>query len=276
MIDQKVFDEMMNRGLITNVGLNSDDYEGIEDLMNRGLVTNVHSDKVYEELVNSLVNVEELTAKFLEDIKNGGTVKVPCDIKLSEYIEIRNDVTIDLNGHNIVHPMSSPSKYPDVFEVFGNATLEIIGNGKVIAENGYAVCAVGDSKVTIKDGEYFSPVSGVYCQKNGSVTILGGTFKVDGSNNPEGDFGQTFTLNLRGKVVTSDGKDYTGDKSQIIVKGGKFYKFDPANNGAEGPNTNFMAEDYESVKEGDWYVVRKKTIDKIYGGTEDNTVTDGE
>ena len=38
-------------------------------------------------------------------------------------------------------------------------------------------------------------------------------------------------------------------KANIVVYGGKFYDFDPHNNTAEGPNTNFCAEGYTTVSE---------------------------
>jgi hypothetical protein len=102
----------------------------------------------------------------------------------------------------------------------------------------------------LNGGHYFSPVSTVDARKNAIVTINGGEFKVDGSNNPDGDYGQTYTLNLRDKV----GK-YENELANIIVKGGSFYNFNPANNTADGPNTNYVAEGYESVEvDGNWKV----------------------
>ena len=49
--------------------------------------------------------------------------------------------------------------------------------------------------------------------------------------------------------------DYKAGTANIIVKGGRFYKFDPANNNTEGPGTNYVAEGYQSIKDGDYYVV---------------------
>ena len=40
-------------------------------------------------------------------------------------------------------------------------------------------------------------------------------------------------------------KDDTG--SSIVVKGGTFFEFDPANNLSEGEGTNFVADGYKSV-----------------------------
>lgn len=262
MIDQTVFDEMMDNEVITNVGLKSDDFESVDELMDRGLVTNVAAGKVY---ANAEMEMEDMIAVLdeaglLEAIAAGEKIKLDADLTLTDYVEVKGDVTINLNGHSIVHPMDSKSKYPDVFEVMTGGKLTINGKGSVIAENGYAVYAAGDSVVTLNDGYYFSPVSAVDARKDATVTINGGEFKVDGTNNPDGDHGQVYTLNLRDKVVTSGGKDYTGDKSQIIVKGGKFYKYNPADVKSEPESTgitSFVADGYVSVADGDWFIVKK-------------------
>lgn len=447
MIDSKVFNELMNRGIITQVGLNPEDYRDIIDLQRHGLATGIGAVEVYEEAMSELVNTEEAMAKFLADIKAGGHVVVPCDltfekfinvatdvildlnghnitvnntdlvngagfgvagnacltiegegtiksntrtiwiygatasavinggkiigsdhpdakceviymngknskltindgefiatyqseglaepdytiinimdsvnktakvevkggkfykfdpannisegkntnfcalgyssvangdwfkviegvrteeelkkvvaeggkvkllnnISLTDYIEVRKAVVVDLNGYNIVHTKTSTSKYPDVFEVMTGGSLVIEGNGDVVAENGYSVYAAGDAVVEINGGNYFSPVTTVDARKNASVTINAGTFKVDGSNNPEGDFGQKFTLNLRDKVG-----NYASELSEIKVKGGKFYKYNPAASESEPEVISFVATGYESVADGDWYVV---------------------
>ena len=41
--------------------------------------------------------------------------------------------------------------------------------------------------------------------------------------------------------------NYRSGKANIVVMGGKFYDFDPANNAAEGEGTSFVPEGYESV-----------------------------
>ena len=189
---------------------------------------------------------------FLEMVKTGGNVVLSGNIILDNYIEVTNDLTIDLNGYSIIYPATSSAKYQDVFEVMTGGKLTINGDGEVIAENGYSVYAAGDSVVTLNDGYYFSPVSVVDARKHASVTINGGVYKVDGSNNPDGDFGQKYTLNLRDKTG-----NYVGDLSEIVVKGGRFYKYNPAMSESEPELTNFVASGYESLQKGDWYEVEE-------------------
>lgn len=186
-------------------------------------------------------------------IATSDEITLGADITLSNYIEIRDvNVVINLNDHTITHPSTSSAGYKDVFEVYGTGVLTINGEGKVIAEDGYSIYAAGNSKVYLNGGYYFSPVSAVDARKNAVVTINGGEFKVDGTDNSDGDYGQKYTLNLRDKKDS-----YISDLSNIIVKGGKFYKYNPAESHSEPEVTNFVAEGYSSVKEGDYYIVSK-------------------
>ena len=194
-------------------------------------------------------NETALKAAMVDDAE----VILKSDIELTDYLEIRDvDVVINLNGHTISHSVNSTARYKDVFEVYGTAELTIEGEGNVVAEDGYSVYATGDSKVNLNGGYYFSPVSVVDARKNAIVTINGGEFKVDGTNNSEGDFGQKYTLNLRDKTG-----NYAGELAAIIVKGGKFYKYNPAESQSENPVANFVAEGYSSVVEGEYFLVKE-------------------
>ena len=198
----------------------------------------------------SVIDTEE---KLVEAITKGGEVILGGDIVLSNYIEIRDkEVTINLNGHKITHPASSQASYKDIFEVYGSGKLVVEGKGQLIAEDGYCIYATGDSNVELNDGHYFSVVTAVDARKNAIVTINGGEFKVEGVSNPDGDYGQKYTLNLRDKKG-----DYAEELANFIVKGGKFFKFDPAASEAEPTVTNFVAKGYKSVADGDWFKVVK-------------------
>ena len=47
-MDQKVFDELMNKCVVTNVGLNAEDYTDIKDLQNKGFATSISAVEEYE------------------------------------------------------------------------------------------------------------------------------------------------------------------------------------------------------------------------------------
>ncbi len=203
----------------------------------------------YYEVKEGIYNELALRTAIVDDAE----VTLSDNIELSDYIEIRDiKVIINLNNHTITHPATSGATYMDVFEVYGNGNLTIEGDGEIVAEDGYCIYATGNSTVVLNGGYYFSPVTTVDVRKNAVATINGGEFKVDGADNPDGDYGQKFTLNLRDKI-----NSYASEQSDIIVKGGKFWKYNPAASESEPEITNFVAEGYTSEQEGDYYVVSK-------------------
>ena len=83
------------------------------------------------------------------------------------------------------------------------------------------------------------------------MEIHGGEFHAtERSGEVEGTKNRFSALNI---------KDADRGTSSIVVYGGKFFGFDPANNLSEGPETNFVAEGYKSVEveSGVWEVMPK-------------------
>ncbi len=134
------------------------------------------------------------------------------------------------------------------------SVLTVEGNGKVTAleTNKYAMAVMvsNGGKIVINDGYYTQEVTGTDSQydliyaEEGEIEINGGTFK---SVTPK------WTLNCLDK-------NYTAGTAKIVVKGGRFYKYDPSNSRTEpdGVAANFVAEGYEVVQDGDYYVVQEK------------------
>ena len=70
----------------------------------------------------------------------------------------------------------------------------------------------------------------------------GGSFKLTNADTADRDENG----NLRFLINCLDA-NYKSGKANIIVKGGTFYEFDPADNASEGAHTNYVAEGYEST-----------------------------
>ena len=88
--------------------------------------------------------------------------------------------------------------------------------------------------------------------EQGTLTINGGTFACEPFGDP---YGYNFLLNCIDSA-------YKNGTAKIIVKGGTFVNFNPADCSAEGAHTNFVAPDYKVVSEtqangGVWYTVVK-------------------
>jgi hypothetical protein len=103
--------------------------------------------------------------------------------------------------------------------------------------------------VTINGGKFFNAGEGsdlIYASANGHVVINGGEFKAcEKQAGVDGTLEAYSVLNLKG--------DGTG--SSITCYGGRFFKFNPADNKSENPAVSFVAAGYKSVANGEWYEV---------------------
>ena len=155
------------------------------------------------------------------------------------------NITIDLGGNTITSNGSNGA-----IKVEGGMTT-IDGVGTVESTLGsdmYSMAVWADSgKVVINNGVYKNATDGsargtdlIYASGTGCIEINGGIFE---AAKPE------WTLNVKDS-------DYKAGTAKIVVKGGSFKGFNPANSNAEGPGTNFVAEGYKSVLEGEYYVVK--------------------
>ena len=191
-----------------------------------------------------------------------GEVTLTEDLALSVPVQVANDLVVDLNGYTLTAPVFTESNGAVlegdsdsyVFWVKEGATLTINGEGTVAAQNAkysIAVWAQGGN-VVINGGTYTNAGEGadlIYASAGGNVVINGGEFKACPKQ-----AGVDGTLNAYSALNVKDA-DYRSGASNIVVYGGSFYKFNPANNVSEGANTNFCADGCVAVANGEWYNV---------------------
>ena len=202
----------------------------------------------------------------LED--KGGTIKLLQDINTpSMNYKITENITIDLNGHNI-----TGSGAEGVFYVYTSGHLTITGDGVITAvENNKAAIAVqvfsANAKVTLEGGTYKQKITNINDPHFDLIYVYYGTAEIKGGTYE----GATpdWTLNCKDEY-------YQSKEANIEVTGGTFVGFDPANNKAEGENTNFVAAGYVSNmnEDGSYTVVpedAKITVNKSL--TLGNTLT---
>lgn len=155
------------------------------------------------------------------------------------------NVTIDLGGKTLTANGSNGA-----IKVEGGLTT-LNGAGTVqgtLGSDKYSMAVwTSSGVVVINDGIYKNETDGsargtdlIYASDTGCIEINGGIFE---AAKPE------WTLNVKDA-------DYKAGTAKIIVKGGSFKGFDPANNNSEGAGTNFVADGYKSVLEGEYYVVK--------------------
>lgn len=198
-------------------------------------------------------------AELKAAIAAGENVKLTADIALAEPLQITKNAIVDLNGKKISADLFSYAndgveEDSYAFWVKNGGDLTITGEGEISTASckySIAVWAQG-GKVTINGGKFTNAGEGsdlIYASANGHVVINGGEFVacekqagVDGTD-------QAYSvLNLKG--------DNTG--SSITCYGGRYFKFDPANNKSENPAVSFVAPGYESVVDGDYFKVVKE------------------
>ena len=167
---------------------------------------------------------------------------------------------LDLNENTIYAPVfidkSDNTSNSYVVWVKGGK-LTIDGYGERVAQDSeysMAVWANGGT-VIINSGTFRNGGDScdlIYASKGGKVEIYGGEFIAKGpsSGTVPGTKNPYTALNVKDI-------DYKLGESSITVYGGRFYKFNPADNMSEGAHTNFVAEGYESVQDGDWWEVKK-------------------
>ena len=151
------------------------------------------------------------------------------------------DAVWNLNGHNItVEGKPKSGVYLNRYA----SNLEVKGEGVIRAEGSYGLWNNGTTgKIIINDDVTIeAQTHAVYAEK-GVIEINGGTFKLTNWADAEKDVNG----NLKFLINCYDA-NYKNGSANIIVKGGKFYDFNPAESYGEpnGP-VSFVAEGYESV-----------------------------
>ena len=194
-------------------------------------------DYLHDEINSSNVAnlAKEGTHTLVEDVAKSGNFSVGTFST--------DDMIWELNGHSIT---SSNTRGYGIFRLRGSAHLEVndsVGTGVVRnTDDDYGLwTGTVDSKIVINGGNFEASTHVLYAEK-GTIEVNGGTFKLTNWETADKDE----SGNLRFLINCHDA-DYVSGDAKIIVRGGKFYDFDPANCAAEGPGTSFVAEGYGSV-----------------------------
>lgn len=175
----------------------------------------------------------------------GGTFTLEEDLVLKEPIIVPAGKTLDLDlgGHTIASDDTWDGNVTwSVVSVLGgnltikNGTVQSGGNGV------YGLDIRNGGHVVIESGTYLGYLDAVYVHK-GTVEIKGGTFDLVKTEEYP-DWGTNYLINCLDA-------NYKNGTAKVIITGGTFVNFDPANNRAEGVGTNFVAAGYSSEKVSD-------------------------
>ena len=204
-----------------------------------------------------------LDAAGMKDaLVNGGNIKVDANVDVDgDALVVAKKTTIDMNGktlsNNGVDIWNEDTGSWSLISARNGAELTITGNGtfKAKENDSFAVDVQDSATVTIENGTFIGNVHAVYVYE-GTAYIKGGFYSVQQKYNVAGKENE-FVLNCY------DANRNAGT-AKIIVTGGTFVNFNPADCWAEGAHTNFVAAGYSVISEtkanGDvWYTVVKGT-----------------
>lgn len=191
----------------------------------------------------------------------GGAVSVKEDIKTdnigdtaADCVIISRSTTLNLEA-KIVSPdnMGNNNNNFVALIVDADTTINATENGGIDTgvNGGYGINVRNGANLTINGGSYYGGGTAVQIQK-GTLTINGGKFACEPYSDPT--YGYNFLINCIDAA-------YKNGTAKIIVKGGTFVNFNPADCSAEGAHTNFVADGYKVVSEvhdtDTWYTVVK-------------------
>lgn len=189
----------------------------------------------------------------------GGVVALANDLVLDRTLSVPagKEVVIDLNGKTIRNtadlwdvPDANAGNWSLLSVKGGILTIKGAGTLQAKENDCYAVDVQDGGTVVIEDGTYVGNIHAVYVQK-GTAEIRGGKYSIQ-QTYPDAAKAYGFVLNC----YDANRKNGT---AKILVSGGEFVKFNPADCAAEGEGTNFVIAGYKSVASGTdvWKVVKE-------------------
>ena len=198
-----------------------------------------------------------LDAAGLKDaLVNGGNIKVDSSFDAgNDALAVNKDTVLDMNGKTISNTADiwDESKADwSLISARNGAKLTITGNGtfKAKENDSFTVDVQDGATVTIEDGTFIGNIHAVYVYE-GTANIKGGFYAVQ----------QKYTdpNKADGFVLNCYDANRTNGTAKIIVTGGTFVNFNPADCWAEGEHTNFVADGYSVISEqhgaDTWYTV---------------------
>lgn len=226
----------------------------VGNLLTDQVVFNVEIVPAFED--ETTIDIENITtaADLRTALANGHSAKLAADITIDETISVPagKDVILDLNGHEINNTEDLWNETTGDWSLVSvrGGSLTIKGDGILKAKENdcFAVDVQDGGHVIIEDGEYISNVHAVYVWV-GTAEIRGGKYSVQQKFQDPAKADE-FVLNC----YDAHHRDGT---AKIIVTGGEFVSFNPADCWAEGAHTNFLAPGYKSVGINGSYFVSK-------------------
>ena len=225
---------MLNKGnAIVNVPRESDILNVIGDVeLAQGCSIDYLKYQITNDNIAKLCSTGEMT--LMENVSRATSFVTPVNTVNAVWM---------LNGHSVELTGSTAQTRSGLYLNRYTSSLEINGEGTLRCANNYGLWNNTElGKIVINGGNIEADTHAAYAQ-TGVIEINGGSFKLTNAATADRDENG----NLRFLINCLDA-NYQSGKANIIVKGGKFYEFNPADNASEGPHTNYVAAGYKSVE----------------------------
>ena len=230
------------------------------NLLTSQVIFNVEIVPIFNEPDSDIdiVNVKD-EASLRALFATGGEAKLTEDVVLGETVVVEpgKEVVLDLNGKTVSNTADlwneSIASWSLLSVRGGSLTIKGAGTLQAKENDCFAVDVQDGGTVVIEDGTYVGNVHAVYVYE-GTAEIKGGKYSIQQlSSNPD----------PYGYVLNCYDKNRKNGIAKIIVTGGEFVKFNPADCAAEGAHTNFLADGYKSTPIGDSYFVTKAGVTTV-------------
>lgn len=230
------------------------------NLLTSQVIFNVEIVPIFNEPDNDIdiVNVKD-EASLRALFATGGEAKLAADLVLDESMVVKagKEVVLDLNGKTVSNTADlwneSIASWSLLSVRGGSLTIKGAGTLQAKENDCFAVDVQDGGTVVIEDGTYVGNVHAVYVYE-GTAEIKGGKYSIKQlSSNPD----------PYGYVLNCYDKNRENGIAKIIVTGGEFVKFNPADCAAEGAHTSFLADGYKSTQIGDSYFVTKAGVTPV-------------
>lgn len=203
-------------------------------------------------------------------------VRLTNDIVVSSTIVINRNVTLNLNGHNLVNNQAikqDNGRDWSLISVRDNGSLTVDGEGvlQTRPNDCYAIdLQAENARLTINGGTYIGNISAIYIQA-GRCTINGGYFKVQ--QTLEGAQAYDYVVDCADEnfdIDVVDGKNNQIGAARLWVYGGQFENYNPAQSHAEKDKKDKKEEyDYDNMNfaMGDFKITQVIYEEKQEDGT---------
>ena len=184
----------------------------------------------------------------------GYNVKLTADIDLNagciNLDTAGHDITIDLNGHKLVNKNVRVNEVVDVLWVKAALTVTITDSatggamkalGTEAEKTTCVISATDGAIINIKSGSFYSEgCTTIYATRGGKINISGGHYEAADSS---------FLIDI------NEG-EANGNYGRIVITGGQFVDFNPANHTNDKPvSTNKISDGYHAIESEGVYTV---------------------